>query len=284
MNLPLPNGRTLEFADTPLVMGIINCTNDSFYAPSRAMADIAVEKALEAVASGAAIVDFGGESTRPGAQYVSAGEELDRVIPVIQKFRRYSDVPISIDTRKAVVAQAALEAGADIINDISALQDDPALPAICAEKQAAVILMHKKGIPLTMQNSPYYDNVIQEVKDFLYQAAQKAIDAGIGKDRIIIDPGIGFGKRVEDNLMLLANLSALNRGDYPVLIGLSRKSFIGKITNREPEERLAGTLAATVMVMYQGIHIVRVHDVAETVDAIKVFQAIKKTGNRITGE
>ncbi|MFQ3547754.1 MAG: dihydropteroate synthase [Termitinemataceae bacterium] len=273
--LKLPNGRTLSLAGPPLVMAIVNCTTDSFYAPSRAMADAAVEQALAAVAAGADIIDFGAESTRPGSQYVSEEEELSRLIPVLESFCRQSSVPVSVDTRKASVARQALDAGAQIINDISALQDDPEMAALCAARSVPVVLMHKKGIPATMQDQPYYDDVVREVNTFLLEAAQRAEAAGVPHGNIIIDPGIGFGKRLEDNLDLLYNLNSLGAGRYPILVGLSRKSFIGALTGRAPEDRLAGTLGAHCVAILKGAKILRVHDVAETVDLVKVVHAIE---------
>ena len=255
-------------------MAIINCTDDSFYAPSRTHAEEAVERSLAAVSAGASIVDIGGESTRPGADYVSAEEELRRVLPVVQGLRSLSDVAISVDTRKAQVARAVLEAGADIINDVSALEDDGGLGPLCARCGAAVVLMHKKGIPTDMQNAPYYEDVVGEVGAYLAAAAARAVAAGIAPDRIVLDPGIGFGKRVEDNLDLLARLAEISGGGYPVLVGLSRKSFIGALTGRGPEQRLAGTIAANAAAIAAGAHILRVHDVEETVDLVRVTAAI----------
>ena len=274
--IKFPNGLSLDLSGPPLVMAIINCTTDSFYAPSRAQAEQAVERALEAAAAGAAIIDFGGESTRPGSEYVDAEEELHRLIPVVKSFCRQSSVPVSVDTRKASVARAALDAGAIIINDISALQDDSEMAPLCAKAGVPVVLMHKKGIPATMQNQPYYNDVVTEVNQFLLDAAKHAETAGIEHDNIILDPGIGFGKRLEDNLDLLAHLADIGNGDYPILIGLSRKSFLGAITGRTPEERLAGTLAAHAAVYYRGAKIFRVHDVKETIDLISVLDAIEK--------
>ncbi|WP_304221773.1 dihydropteroate synthase [Gracilinema caldarium] len=276
-NIKLLNGSLLDLSGPPLVMAIVNCNEDSFYAPSRALAEQAVERALEAAAAGAAIIDFGAESTRPGSEYVDADTEIKRLIPVLRQFVKQSSVPVSVDTRKAAVARAALEEGALIINDISALQDDSEMAALCAARGAAVVLMHKKGIPATMQDQPYYDDVVAEVNTFLRDAAQRAEAAGIGMDKIILDPGIGFGKRLQDNLDLLAHLAEIGDGMYPLLVGVSRKSFIGAITGRAPEERLAGTLAAHAAAYYRGAKILRVHDVKETVDFIKVLKAIDQS-------
>lgn len=275
-SIELPNGQQLDLGGPPLVMAIINCTEDSFYAPSRAQAGAAVERALEAAAAGASIIDFGAESTRPGSAYVDEEEELRRLLPVLKGFCRQSSVPVSVDTRKAAVAQAALDEGAMIINDISALKDDPKMAPLCAKTKVPVVLMHKKGIPATMQDHPYYTDVVKEVNEFLIQAAVDAERAGIERGKIILDPGIGFGKRLEDNLNILAHLAELGNGEYPLLIGLSRKSFIGAITGKETEERLAGTLAAHAAVYYRGAKIFRVHDVKETIDLIKVLEAIEQ--------
>jgi dihydropteroate synthase len=223
---------------------------------------------------GAGIIDLGAESTRPGAAYVSAGEELERLVPVVEAIRRRSGVPLSVDTRKAEVAAACLEAGADIINDISALEDDPRMGPLCGKKKAAVILMHKRGNPATMQDDPRYGDAAAEVGAYLREAAERALRQGIDRDRIILDPGIGFGKRLEDNLDILARLAETAGNDYPVLIGVSRKSFIGALTGRPVEERLAGTLAAGAWGVFAGARILRVHDVRETSDLVKVLWAL----------
>lgn len=261
--------------EKPLVMGIINCTPDSFYEGSRKNAvDDALDTARKMIAGGAHILDIGGESSRPGSSYVSAEEELSRVIPVIEAIRKESDILISIDTRKAEVARAAVKGGADIINDISALADDPDLAPFAAEKGLPVILMHMKGNPETMQNDPFYDDVLKSVKTALLEAADRALAAGIRKEKIFLDPGIGFGKRQQDNLDLLKGIPELKETGYPVLIGLSRKRFIGNITGKEAEDRLAGTISANLYSAMQGADILRVHDVAETVDALKVMKAL----------
>jgi dihydropteroate synthase len=256
-------------------MAIVNCTSDSFYAGSRNRdAEAALDRALKAAGEGADIIDFGGESTRPGAEYVPPEEELHRVIPVIEAFRRRSPLPVSVDTRKAVVARAALDAGADIINDVSALEDDPTLGPLCARRYAPVVLMHKKGTPREMQDRPRYNDVIEEVTSYFTAAVRRAQGCGIPAGHIILDPGIGFGKRLEDNLAILANLDRLRSIGCPLLIGLSRKTFIGEITGREAARRLAGTLAAGVFCIMAGVKILRVHDVAETVDLVKVIHAV----------
>jgi dihydropteroate synthase len=256
-------------------MAVVNCTPDSFFPDSRAAsAADAVGRALAAEGEGASIIDLGGESSRPGAAYVSAQEELDRVIPVVEGIRSRSGIAVSVDTRKSAVARAALDAGADIVNDISALEDDPLLGPLCAERGAAVVLMHKKGIPENMQSAPAYADVVGEVRDYLAAAALRAEAWGIRRERIVLDPGIGFGKRLEDNLDLLASLAEIVRAGYPVLVGLSRKSFIGTVTGRGVDGRLAGTLAADIIAVAAGARIVRVHDVAATVDALRVVAAV----------
>jgi dihydropteroate synthase len=274
-SVSLPSGANLDFRGRSLVMAIVNCTDDSFYPASRNhSADEALKRALKAEEDGADIIDFGGESTRPGAMYVSAEEELNRLVPVIRAFRKHSNLPVSVDTRKASVAKAVLDAGADIINDVSALEDDADMGHLCAERGAVVVLMHKKGNSLTMQNEPYYTDVVNEVFSYLMETAAKARNMGIPEQRIIIDPGIGFGKRLEDNLDLLAHLEDFSSSVYPVLMGLSRKRFIGEVTGRESEDRLAGTLAGNALSLFGKAHILRVHDVPETVDLVKMFYAV----------
>jgi dihydropteroate synthase len=280
--MKLPSGASLNFSGPALVMAVVNCNNDSFYAPSRALGDDAVEKALAAESEGASIVDFGAESTRPGAEYISAEEELKRLLPVIEAFRKRSRLPVSVDTRKAVVAGAALDAGADIINDISGLLDDPAMARTCAERGSAVVLMHKKGVPLTMQEDPRYENLVNgkrsltcELRSWFKFAVERAVGAGISPEKIILDPGIGFGKNLGHNLEILRCLVEICGKDYPVLIGLSRKSFIGEITGRPEADRLAGTLAANAAAIIGGADIIRVHDVKEHVDLAKVLFALR---------
>jgi len=271
-SLFLPRGRSLELDGRALVMGIVNATPDSFYPESRRKGAIeARDAALRMEAAGAAIVDLGGESTRPGSEYVGLEEELERVVPVVEAIRKESDVPISVDTRKAAVASAALDAGADIINDVAALAHDPEMAAVVAGHGVPVVLMHMLGDPKTMQHSPVYSDCPAEVRAFLVAAAERAQKAGIGRDRIILDPGIGFGKRLEDNLAVLSRLDELVAEGYPVLVGLSRKAFVGAITGRQVEGRLAGSLGAACAAFAKGARIFRVHDVDETVDALAVL-------------
>ena len=274
--LRLPRGRSLDLSGAPAVMAIVNCTPDSFYAGSRASSrDDAVARALAAEAAGASIVDLGGESTRPGSAYVGSEEELERVVPVVEELRKRSAVVISVDTRKSLVAGASLAAGADMINDVSALEDDPGLGPLCAATGAAVVLMHKRGSPDSMQDAPLYSDVAAEVRAYLLAAAGRAQAWGIDADCIVLDPGFGFGKRLEDNLDLLVSLAEMGAGRYPVLVGLSRKAFIGAVTGRSVEGRLAGTLAANAAAVAGGASILRVHDVAETVDAVRVLAALR---------
>jgi dihydropteroate synthase len=230
---------------------------------------------LALAASGADIVDIGGESSRPGAEPVSAGDELARVIPVIESLRKQSAVPISIDTYKAQVARAALDAGADIVNDISALRFDSAMTSVVAQEKVPIILMHMQGTPRTMQAEPRYQDVVREVRDFLAAQLYEALDAGVAPQGIVIDPGIGFGKNIEHNLKLLRGLPALAALGQPVLVGVSRKAFIGKILNAEPDQRLEGSLAAAVAAVLAGANILRVHDVAESAKAARIADAIR---------
>jgi len=210
-------------------MGVLNCTPDSFFPGSRVgTTDEAIRTAQQMIAAGVDILDIGGESTRPGSEPVAASDELERTEPVVKAIRAMSNIPISIDTQKASVAKAAIEAGADIINDVSALRADPDMLPLAIDGDAAVVLMHMLGTPRTMQSSPRYDDVVHEILHFLTQRAQEVISAGVGEDRIIIDPGIGFGKRLEDNLRLVADLPAFGALGFPVLVGASRKSFIAK--------------------------------------------------------
>jgi len=256
-------------------MGIINCTPDSFYSSSRRMGiDAALKQAVAMVKDGADILDIGGESTRPGSDYVSEQEELDRVIPVIEVLRKSLDIELSVDTRKSTVARAALDAGADIINDISALRDDPSMAALAAERGCPVVLMHRQGHPDTMQNHPVYESVVDEVLTFLLDRAGKAEDAGILRENIIIDPGIGFGKKLQDNLAILRHISRFAEQGYALLVGLSRKSFIGQILDVEPHDRLIGTLTANCLCAAGGADILRVHDVRETVQMISMLREI----------
>ena len=280
MRAPLfmPGDKHLDFSGPTPVMAIVNCNEDSFYAPSRAQNEKAVEMALNAEKDGASIIDFGAESTRPGASYISSEEELERLIPVISAFRKRSVLPVSVDTRKASVARSALDAGADIINDISGLADDPEMATVCADKKAAVVLMHKKGVPISMQNSPFYENLVEELSAWFKAAVKRALSGGISPDRIVLDPGIGFGKSLSDNFEIIRRLAQICGNDYPVLIGLSRKRFIGEVCGREASDRLAGTLAANGAAIMAGADIIRVHDVKEHIDLVKIMFEIQGKG------
>jgi dihydropteroate synthase len=276
--IALPRGRKLDLSGPSVVMGIVNCNGDSFFPPSRALGAAAVERALAMVHDGAGIIDLGAESTRPGAAYISAPEETERLLPVIEGIRRHSDIPLSVDTRKAEVARSCLEAGADIINDISALEDDPGMGRVCGERGAAVVLMHKRGTPADMQDDPHYEDAAAEVGAYLREVADRATRQGIDRGRIILDPGIGFGKRLEDNLGILNRLAEIRGSGYPLLMGVSRKGFIGKLTGNSTGERLPGTLAVEAWCVLRGAQILRVHDVRETADLVKVLWAIIQAG------
>ena len=266
---------TFELADRIIctqlpafVMGIVNATPDSFWKDSRG----GFERAMSLIAQQADILDIGGESSRPGSEYVSEQEEIERVVPLIEKIRKESSIPISVDTRKKSVIKAAVEAGANILNDISALEDDAEIASYCASVDIPVILMHKRGLPSNMQNNTFYNDVFNEVDSYLQKQADYAISCGIKSKRIIVDPGIGFGKDFEANLALIKNCGRLCNGRFPVLMALSRKTCIGQMTQKEEVgERLFGTLAANLISVQNGASFVRVHDVAETIDTLKVL-------------
>lgn len=270
-----PSGR-LDFSRAPLVMGIVNVTPDSFSDGGWFLdADKAVAHGLAMAAQGAAILDVGAESTRPGAAPVPADEQIRRAVPVIEKLRAKTDIPISIDTRDATVAAAALEAGAAMLNDISALADGR-MAELVARRRVPVVLMHMRGTPQTMQQVPRYDDVVAEVAAFLTERAAYAAAQGIPREHIILDPGIGFGKTTEHNLQLLKRLEVLTGLGYRLLLGTSRKRFIGQITGKEnPADRVAGTAATTALAAMKGVAMVRVHDVAESVDVVGVINAIQ---------
>ena len=258
----------------PQVMGILNVTPDSFSDGGRfANIDKALKHAEEMVAQGASIIDIGGESTRPGASDVALEDELERVIPIIEKINANLDCWISIDTSKAVVMREAVNAGADLINDIRALGEDGALQE-AAKANVPVCLMHMRGAPRSMQNAPNYDDVVLEVEDFLLQRVNVCLDAGIKKENIILDLGFGFGKQLKHNFQLLAATGRFVALGFPVLTGVSRKSMFGQLLNRDINNRLAGSLAGALIAAQQGSQIVRVHDVAQTVDVLKVLQEI----------
>jgi dihydropteroate synthase len=258
--------------DNPVVMGIVNITPDSFSDGGKFFArDQAIAHARRMITEGAAIIDIGGESTRPGAIAATLDQELDRIMPVLEILVR-DDVLVSVDTQKTDVMREAIRIGAAIINDVNALQATGAI-AVCAAANVAVCLMHKQGAPATMQQSPRYQNVVDEVGDFLQVRVDACEAAGIARERIAIDPGFGFGKTVEHNFTLLSRLNELNKFGYPVLAGLSRKSSLGAITGRDIDQRLAASLAAALIAAQHGAKILRVHDVKETVDVLKVWHA-----------
>jgi dihydropteroate synthase len=276
MLLPAPYGTGLTHMAR--LMGIVNVTPDSFSDGGRFLApERAIAHARELVAAGADLLDIGGESTRPGARGVSAEEELARVAPV---FAGLDDVetPISIDTSKAAVAEAALDAGAEIVNDVTALRSDPSMTGVCAERDCVVVLMHMQGTPRTMQENPTYDDVVDDVKAFLAQRIEFAVGEGIAEERIWIDPGIGFVKTVRHNLELLQRLGELRDLGRPVVVGSSRKRFLGTLTGREADDRLGGTIASNVLAMTAGAEVLRVHDVAEVRQAIVVAEAVLAAG------
>ncbi|HER43913.1 MAG TPA: dihydropteroate synthase [Candidatus Eisenbacteria bacterium] len=279
-SIPLPGGRSLDLSPGPVVMGIINATPDSFsdggefLEPSRA-----VDRAIEMVEEGAGIIDIGGESSRPGSRRPGAEEELSRVAPILEGLSGAIDVPISIDTRSARVAEAAVGLGACIINDISGLSHDPAMPETAVRSGAAVVVMHMQGTPETMQDDPRYDDAVTEIIGWLAGRTEELISAGVPKDKIIIDPGIGFGKRLIDNLAIFREMGDFRGLGFPLLVGYSRKSFIGMLTERKPGERLWGGLAALGMCLEGGAQILRVHDVGETIDYIKVWKAVATKGS-----
>jgi len=269
-------GGRLDFSGGCIVMGVLNVTPDSFSDGGEFLdTDRAVEHGLKMAADGAAIIDVGAESTRPGSKEVSADEQIKRVIPVIEGLCKKVDVPISIDTYNYEVAQAALDAGAGMINDITALSGE-LLGDLAAKQQVPVVLMHMQGTPATMQIEPKYDDVVSEVLQFLLERAKRAEQFGIPKERIFIDPGIGFGKTVEHNVLLLKNIDKFVVSGYQVLVGTSRKSFIGKLTGKEKSaDRIFGTAASVALCVAAGVSIVRVHDVAEMVDVVRVTDKLK---------
>ena len=267
-------GRVLDLARRIRVMGVVNATPDSFSDGGRHVRpEDAVAHALRMEQEGADILDVGGESTRPGSAPVDEGEELRRVLPVVRELARRSRCLISIDTRKASVARACLDAGAHILNDVSALRDDPAMAALAAESGAGVVLMHMRGTPADMQEAPAYDDVEREVGDFLRSVLAGAVAAGIPPSRIVLDPGIGFGKTLEHNLALLGASGRMQqRLGRPLLLGLSRKRFLGAITGRGVDDRLAAGLAALSAAAMLGVRIFRVHDAKESCDAARIVE------------
>ena len=274
--LKLPRGRILRL-DSPVVMGILNVTPDSFSdGGSYCQLDSAVKQAKTLLNQGAKIIDIGGESTRPGAPDVSLEDELDRVIPLVKALRASSNCIISIDTSKSEVMRQAIIAGADIINDVRALQEPGAIEVLAQYPEVAICLMHMQGQPRTMQSNPHYDDLFADINEFFAERLAVCEQAGIQSERIILDPGFGFGKTLAHNYQILNKFDVFNQFKLPVLAGLSRKSMIGNLLNRDTNERLAGSLAGALIAAQNGAKIIRVHDVQETVDVLSVWQACIK--------
>lgn len=270
-------GRMLDLSRRTHVMGVLNVTPDSFSDGGHYLeTEKAVAHGIQMAQDGADVIDIGGESTRPYSEPVSAAEEIDRVIPVIESLRREVSTPISIDTCKARVAWEALTAGASMINDISALRFDPEMARTAAQAAVPVILMHMKGIPRNMQSNPVYGDLIGEILDFLRDALDRAEAAGIPRDLTVVDPGIGFGKTFDHNLQIIRELSRFQCLDRPVLFGPSNKTFLGHILKKEPHERATGTMAAVAAGVMNGAHIVRVHHVRKTLETVRIIDAIKR--------
>ena len=273
------NDRTVDLT-RPVVMGVVNVTPDSFSDGGRYFdADTAVRHGLALAGEGAAFLDVGGESTRPGAEPVGVEEELRRVIPVIERLVGAASAVISVDTSKPEVMHAAAAAGAGLINDVRALREPGAVEA-ARLSGCAVCLMHMQGDPRTMQAAPAYGNVVGEVRDFFAERARMCLGAGISAERLLLDPGFGFGKTLEHNLALLRHLSELGVEGLPLMVGLSRKSMVGKLTGRPSDERVHGSVALALIAARNGARILRVHDVAPTVDALKVLEAVERGGDR----
>ncbi len=272
--LQWPRGR-LDFSSGCLVMGVLNVTPDSFSDGGRFLdPDRAVQHGVEMASQGAAIIDVGGESARPGSKPISPAEQIHRIVPVIGALAERVDIPISVDTSDVEVARAALLAGASVLNDITALSDER-MAELAVQQQVPVVLMHVQGTPATMQAEPHYEDVVAEVRDFLVARCEKAIRLGIPRERLFIDPGIGFGKTLEHNLLLLRHLDSFVATGYRVLVGTSRKGFLGKLTGRDkPADRVFGTAATVALCVAAGSSIVRVHDVAEMVDVVNVARAV----------
>ena len=267
--------QTLTFAQTPLVMGIVNATPDSFSdGGNYRTPEDAIAHGLRLAAEGADIIDIGGESTRPYSEPVSAEQEIERVVRVVQGIAAKTDVPISIDTSKAIVATAAIEAGAEIINDVTGLTGDPEMLKVAADSGVGVCAMHMQGTPATMQDNPQYENVVQEVLEYLDQRKACLLEAGIPLEKICLDPGIGFGKTHEHNLELLAGCEAFLELGCPILIGHSRKGFIGELLDDKEADRDSGSLAISLMMAQKKMHVLRLHQVAPTVAALKVWAGL----------
>jgi len=273
----IANGRPLPLDSRVLLMGVLNVTPDSFsdggcYLDPRA----AVEHAIAMQEEGADLIDVGAESSRPGAEPVGESEELIRLMPVLEALCARLTIPLSVDTTKAGVARRALDAGASIVNDVSALRFDPSMGQVIANKGAGLILMHMQGVPQTMQHDPIYRDVVGEVRRFFIDRMQAAAGDGIAPEQILLDPGIGFGKNLQHNLTLLANLEALEDLGRPIVVGVSRKAFIGQVLDRRVGDRLFGTAAAVAMAILHGARVVRVHDVGAMRDVVKMVEAIEQ--------
>jgi len=276
--LHLPRGDSLQVGGSrrALVMGILNVTPDSFSDGGLYYErDAAVARAEEMAGEGADIIDVGGESTRPGAEPVPEEEQVRRVVPVIEAIARRLETPISIDTSRAAVARRALDAGAQIINDVTALRDDPMMAPLAAERGAPVVLMHMKGTPRTMQIDPTYEDVVREVVSFLHERIEAAVSQGVRREQIVVDPGFGFGKTLEHNLELLRRLDELASLGAPILVGTSRKSMLGEILSVGPRDRVFGMAATVAVALERGVEMVRVHDVRAAVHVAKVIAAIQ---------
>ncbi|SKB00228.1 dihydropteroate synthase [Caloramator quimbayensis] len=273
----LRDGKKFVF-DSTKIMGILNITPDSFYEGSRvATVDLALHRALEMIEEGADILDIGGESTRPGSEPISEDEEIERVIPIIEAIRKFNkEILISVDTYRAKTAEYSIKAGADIINDISAMTFDKDMAKVVKEYDVPVILMHIKGTPKNMQSNPYYDDVLKEVYEFLKERIEYAKSFGIEKEKIIIDPGIGFGKLLEHNIELIKNIDYFNKLSCPILLAHSRKSSIGAVLgNLPPKDRLEGTIAVSCFAALKGVDMIRVHDVKENKRALKMIEVLR---------
>ena len=271
--------RVLDLSSRTHLMGVLNVTPDSFSDGGRFFKlEEAIKQGLKLAEEGADMIDIGGESTRPGSEPVTIEEELRRVIPVIEELTKMIQAPISIDTYKSRVAKEALDSGASMVNDISGLRFDPEMKKVIAEYDVPVVLMHIQGTPKNMQESPKYENLLEDIKSYLNQSISIAEEAGIGEDKIIIDPGIGFGKTLDDSLKILKNLREFKSLGRPVMVGVSRKSFIGKILDLPTDERLEGSLASMAVAIMNGANILRVHDVKESKRVAKLVDAILKSG------
>ena len=267
----------LDLARRTHVMGVLNVTPDSFSDGGLFLErEKAVEHGIAMAEEGADFIDIGGESTRPFSRSISSDEEIERVVPVIETLAREITVPVSIDTWKGNVAREALQAGASMINDISGLRLDPALSSVAAESGVPVTLMHMKGTPANMQKNPVYEDLVGEIKEFLEDAVRKAVEAGIREDLILVDPGIGFGKTFDHNLQIIKKLSSFLSLGKPLLIGTSNKSFIGEVLGKKVDERVTGTMATVAVAAMNGAHVVRVHNVKEAVETVRMVDAIKR--------